>query len=219
MNYEEHILAKHQFEDAFKEIVQILSIMDRRELELAAARIGDGVRQDECLDDNSALLTARIIQMMLALRARNELSQSKLLRVWMRRKKKQYTHAITSSLLAPEIERHEKEEARIKHIRDLERRDHVNKVWQWSRHVDTLPLWKRLFNKPPYPGLERLTPLPERPMHSGDLASQIAKTKTFYKILIDMVYHYKYPNIEYSEEYVKEDHVRTTTIQLLEDKR
>lgn len=218
MSYEEQIRAKHQFEDAFKELLKILSIMDRRELEVVVARIGDGLKSDKHLDNNSALLTAKIVQMMLSLRARNQLTESNVMRIWFRRKKKVYAHAVASSYWVRQIDKYSAEVENIKQIRAMENRAHQVKIRKWKAHVDSLSFWDRIFNKPPYPGWTTLTPFPERPINRDALGSKLSKSKSFGEILIEVAYHYTYPNIEYADDYVKEESVRVATVQLLENK-
>ena len=218
MSYEETVRAKHEFEDAFKEVLQLLSVMDRRELELTAAKLGDGLQSDDLIDNNSALLTARIIQMILALRSRGELAPKKMSRVWMRRKKKAYINTLASVLLAPENARYSREMEKVEAIRKLEIDNHYNQVAKWEKHFKSLPLWRRISKKPPRPRWPSLTPLPDGPLFHSDFAQQISASKNFGEILIDMVYYFNYPNIQYSDEYVKEESVRATAIELLEYK-
>ena len=218
MSYEETVRAKHEFEDAFKEVLQLLSVMDRRELELAAAKLGDGLQSDDLIDDKSALLSARIIQMILALRSRGELAPKKMSRLWMRRKKKAYVNTLASLILAPENERYSKEMEKVKAIRNLEIKNYYNQFAKWEKLVKTLPLWRRLFKKPPRPGWPKLTPIPVHPRYHSEVAQEISGSKNFGEILVDMVYYFKYPNIQYSDDYVKEENVRATAIELLEYK-
>lgn len=219
MSYEETIRAKHEFEDSFKEMLQILSVMDHRELELAAAKLGDGVRGDDRLDTNSALLTAKIIHMILNLRAGNELSQSKLMRVWMRRKKKTFARQIAVNQLFPERDKYEKELAKIKRMRKKQLEEHRFKVTEYHNKLRALPFWKQIFDRPPHPGPPILSRLPTAPSHPSDLTEQIAGTKEFGEILIYAAYYYTYPNIEYADNYVQEDNVKKMATLLLEDKK
>ena len=149
MSYEETIRAKHEFEDSFVEVLKILSVMDRRELELAAAKLGDGLRRDDCLDSNSALVTAKIISMILNLRARNELSQSKLMRIWLRRKKKIFARQIADTQQVPERVKYKKDLEVIRRQQEKQMEEHRSKVEAYKNQLNALPLWKQICKRPP----------------------------------------------------------------------
>ena len=220
MNYEKAIQEKHAFEDSLKEVLRLLSIMDRRELELAAAKLADGLNsEDELIDQKSAVLTAKIIQLILDLKARGELSKGKILRIWMRRRKKTYAYKLASISLAPDVEKYKREIKKVERIREVEKKDHIDRVNQWHRQVNSLSLWNQIFNKPQHPSVPQYTPFPRRPMDPIALGNNIAKTKSFGELLIEMVYYHKYQNTEYSDNYVNKENVRSTAMQVLEVKR
>ncbi|WP_155987017.1 hypothetical protein [Thioalkalivibrio sp. ALE11] len=218
MTYQEDIRKKHEFEDAFNSIIKIVSVLDNRELEMAAAKIGDGLEGgDSLIDPKSALVTAKIIQIALALRRGGELSQSKVMRVWMRRKKKQYAFYIAEALLVQDNKRYLNAKVRAEKLRADKMELHNIRYMQWKRHKDSLSFWQKLF----FPGPPEPPPLPNLPAPPkgpADKAKLIAGTREFGDVLIDTLYYYVFPNLEYSSDYVREENVKTTAQQLLESK-
>lgn len=220
MSYENTIRAKHQFEDAFKEALRLLSILTGRELEVAAAKIGDGLKaHDSRIDHRSSILTTKLIQMVLDLRSRGELSQSKVLRIWMRRKKNTFALRVAEAALALEYIDYKKERAKVEKIRKLELNDHRKRIEKWQKEVKQLSLLELIFAKPPHPGPADLTSLPSPPPSRSNKAHSISTAQEFSEIVIDVVYFYRYPNIEYSEDYADESNVRSTAIRLLESEK
>ncbi|WP_155987018.1 hypothetical protein [Thioalkalivibrio sp. ALE11] len=219
MTYEEEIRQKHEFEDSFNEILKIVSVLDNRELELAAARIGDGIENgDELLDPKSALVTAKIIQVALWLRYRGELSQSQMMRIWLARKKKEFAYHVAEALLVGENKQYRLELKRVEKLREEQSKEYKKDLKDWETYKAESTFLERVFDFSSPPEAPHFTPLPSPPLDPEDKANLIAGTREFGDILIDTLYYYVFPNLEYSSNYVREENVKTTAQQVLESK-
>jgi len=216
MSYQETIRAKHEFEDSFMQVLKLVSVMERRELELAAAKLGDGIeRRDALVDRESALLTVAVIHTVLMLRGAGEISQAKVTRLWLRRKKKYYAMELAKVHSDHDNRAYQLELARVRALRASEAVAHKEQVAAQQRYGKSLPFWARLRTICLYWARPELTPWPIPPVHIGVRAKQINQNHSFSALLAELLYVHRYPHIEHGESYVQEDSIRRNSIKLL----
>lgn len=190
--------------------------MSRRELELTAARIADALNEgDPEIKRDSGMFTASIIQIVLNLRAKKQLHQSKALRLWLRVQTKRLAQTIALNKLDNSLKAHEEQFTKAKRLRDEIWQQHVKGVWAWKHAVESMSLWERVSRSTPPPEPPKLPILPKRPDHDS-LARSYVKEHTFEQLLLDYIYYYRYPGVELSGQHTTEEYVKQKSIVLLE---
>lgn len=218
MSYEEAIKAKHEFEDSLKEVLYICSVLTKRELELAVGRIGDGIEQkDPNIHKESTVLTAKIIGIILSLRAQGRSKESKMLRLWLRRKKHDYALQVAAGRAFKEHQDYAQEKKAIMEQWSEEKEEYSRQIALWREKMNALSFWERTFSSPPRPLFPR-RPVFSPPVSRTIKAKRISQTHKFEEILIETLYYFKYPNVEYAESFVTEENIRESTQLLLETK-
>lgn len=181
--------------------------MTDRELELAAAKMADKLSTNsQCSNESSLMLSGRIIGIVLQLRREGLTNSSKMLRVLLMSKKGQFISKIAKDLAAPKIQEYKQEFDKVKLIRDQEESKYHEIYTKWHEEVKSLPLARRLFNKPPPPVPERRTPYPVRPDPVYLYEIKMKKLE-FGEILVNALLHHKFPHPEHSDKAVNHAYV------------
>ena len=219
MSYENTIKAKHAFQDSFSEFLSYLSIMTYREIEMAAARLADSISNNDIkIHRESAMFSGEVIQIVLHLRGKGDITDSKIKRFLMKTKKRKLIKKAAIIERIPILLAYEKKLENVMAIR--ERQNNINKrafsAWQKERYK--LSFWDRILMSPPRPKEMHLVSYTSRPDPLPVYEQMLSNKWDFSELLIYTASHFTFTSIEQSSNYANEESVKSISIKLLESK-
>jgi hypothetical protein len=220
MSLEEQVRAKHEFQDSFFELLECLTAMTSREIEIAVARIADKLPNihDETIKQSS-LITGQGSRIILSLRNNNALSESKLKRVWFTTtRKSRLKKRVAKHNRSRDIAEFARLEEEAKARRERMSRQYKAQIWAWEREIEKLGLFDRIFNKPMRPQEPSYPVYPMRPFGLAYYESRAAKEMNLSELMIFYVEHHLFPHPEFAPDFVNEVRVKDISIKLLEAK-
>jgi hypothetical protein len=220
MRYEEAIRAKHEFQDSFLDLIECLSAMTSREIELAAARIADRISDIEDEEaKQSSLVAGQVCRTVLNLRGDGELSENKLKRIWYITTKKRQLRRRAALLRREEaINKFEVLAQKSEKQRKRMAEEYKVQLQAWERERADLGFWSRLFkgpSKPPYPNYPDY---PVRPFATPYYESEVGRKMDTSELLVTYVVNHFFPHSHYAPEFVDDVSIRETSIKLIESK-
>jgi len=220
MTLEEQVRAKHEFQDSFHELLECLTAMTSREIEIAAARIADKLHTiDNEVMKQSCLITGQVSRIILSLRNNGELSESKLRRVWFTTTRKgALKKRVAKHSRSKDMERFVAMANEAKAKTERLSREYKAKLQAWEHEKSKLGLFDRIFNRPVKPQQPSYPDYPLRPFEIPYYESRAAKEMNVSELMIYFVEHHLFPNPQFAPDFVNEVRVKDISVKLLEAK-
>ena len=220
MTLEEQVRAKHEFQDSFHELLECLTAMTSREIEIAAARIADKLPTiDDEVMKQSCLITGQISRIILSLRNNGELSESKLRRVWFTTTRKgALKKRLAEHRRSKDIEKFIAMANEAKAKTETMSREYKAKLQEWELEKSQLGLFDRIFNRPIKPQQPSYPEYPMRPFGIAYYESRATKEMNVSELMVFFVEHHLFPNPQFAPEFIDEVRVKDISVKLLEAK-